>query len=192
MAVTTEEKTKRTETEGGVHHPPERTIVEEHDHPIEAEGGNEPNAGRVIVDAPRNPLSPDSTGTRQKAEEAGQQLKGKAREVGEKARVKGKSKAYGFLGDGKRRAASGLENTAQALYRMGDQFRENNQEGMSRYAERASSQIQSISDYLYDREPDDIIEDVQEAARRRPWIVIGGAFIAGLATARFLKASKRQ
>lgn len=194
MATITEEKTERTEAtpRGGVHNPPERTVAEEREHPTHKGAGSEPDAGRVVVDAPRNALEPDESRSGEKTRETGGRVGEKAREAGETAKVKGKSKAYEFIGNGKHRAANSLESTAQALYRMGDQLRENNQEGMSRYADQASSQIQSISDYLYDHEPDDIMRDVQDAARRQPWITIGGAFIAGLAVARFLKASKRQ
>ncbi len=199
MEIPNEGKTTSAGPRHGANNPPERTVVEEHENPPTAAMGREKeNAGRVNVDAPRNPLEPSGSGAKgdsgakEEMKEKVHNLSEKAREAGKKATAEGKSKAYGLLGDGKQRAASSLGNTAQALYRIGDQFRKNDQDGIGQYAERASSQIQGFSDYLYDRDPDDIVRDVQEAARRRPWIAIGGAFIAGLATARFLKASRRQ
>ncbi len=95
------------------------------------------------------------SGAKEEMKENVHKLSEKALEAGKKATAEGKSKAYGFFGDGKQRVASSLENTAQALHRIGDQFRKNDQDGIGQYAERASSQIQGFSDYLYDRDPGD-------------------------------------
>lgn len=193
MSVSTEGKTGNGGPEHGAAYSKERLVGAEYENPSTSDASAEnQKAGRVIVDAPRNPLEPSDDGPKAKMKESGRKVADKAREAGEKAKTKGRQKAYGLFGEGKQQAASSLENTAQAFYRIGDQFRKNDQEGIGQYAERASAQIQGFSDYLSEREPDAILRDVQDAARRRPWIAIGGAFIAGLATARFLKASKRQ
>jgi hypothetical protein len=58
-------------------------------------------------------------------------------------------------------------------------------------AERAADGLERMSNYLRDKEPADLMDDLERFARRRPEVVFGGLFVAGLAAARFLKASRR-
>jgi gas vesicle protein len=58
--------------------------------------------------------------------------------------------------------------------------------------ERIAGQLDRLSGYLRNTEPAALLEDVEDFARRRPEVVLGTMFVAGLAAARFLKASKRR
>ena len=62
---------------------------------------------------------------------------------------------------------------------------------LAKPAERAAEGLERLSSYLRDKEPADLMDDLERFARRRPEVVFGGLFIAGLAAARFLKASRR-
>lgn len=66
------------------------------------------------------------------------------------------------------------------------------QEGYSALADRATelaSRFDRVSRYLQERKPAEIYRDAEQFTRRRPEIVFGIMFAAGLLTARFLKAS---
>jgi len=66
------------------------------------------------------------------------------------------------------------------------------QDGHSALADRATelaSRIDNLSRYLQERKPAEIYRDAEQFTRRRPEIVFGITFAAGLLTARFLKAS---
>ena len=62
---------------------------------------------------------------------------------------------------------------------------------LARPAERAAEGLERLSSYLQNHEPADLMDDLERFARRRPEVVFGGLFVAGLAAARFLKASRR-
>ncbi len=178
MDIKTEGQTTGNIPKHGTNHPPERTVVEDHEKRRE-----------IPVEGRRQPAH---EGARERAHEAKAKAGEKLQEAKERAKSEGKFKAAGIMQEGKNQAARGLENAADTLSGIGDQFRERDQEGFGKYADRTSHRIRDFSDYLQEREPDEIVYDLQSAARRQPWITIGGAFIAGMVAARFLKASREQ
>ncbi len=58
--------------------------------------------------------------------------------------------------------------------------------------QRASRQMERAAEYLRNHDAKDFLNDLGDLARRRPEIVFGGLFVAGLASVRFLKASSRE
>jgi hypothetical protein len=60
---------------------------------------------------------------------------------------------------------------------------------VGQYAERAAGQTDRLSEYLHDKEASQLIGDVEDFARSRPSVFLGGAFVLGIAAARFLKSS---
>jgi hypothetical protein len=71
------------------------------------------------------------------------------------------------------------------------QLREQNHDSVSRYIERAAIQLDHAAHYLQTAEPDELVDRVENFARREPALFIGGAFALGLLGARFLKSSRR-
>ena len=117
------------------------------------------------------------------AKEKAQQLAGQAREqAGERLET--------GLHRGKTRAAESLGGVAQSLLQSGQQLRDQNQ-GAGRYVEQAAQRMQQLSDYLQRTDVDDIIDGVENTARRQPALFLGAAFAVGLIGARFLKSSRR-
>ncbi|HSO20072.1 MAG TPA: hypothetical protein VLT88_11465, partial [Desulfosarcina sp.] len=88
--------------------------------------------------------------------------------------------------DQKKKLTEQLTDTARALRQSGDQMPNDSTAGLIRMS---ADTIDRMGDYLRNRSVDDILGDAQAYARRRPWWVVGGAFVAGLAAARFLKSS---
>jgi len=79
---------------------------------------------------------------------------------------------------------------AEALREAGRKLNEGEQGGdFGRYADRAAGQVERLSTYLRDNDLRGFVRDTENFARRRPEVFLGGALLAGLALARFLKAS---
>jgi hypothetical protein len=95
-----------------------------------------------------------------------------------------------LMTDQKNRAAQRLDTLAGALRDVADRLgRDEVGRGVGHYAQRAAAQVDSMSSYLRGAELEAVMRDTGQFARRRPEVFIGGAFLAGLLTARFLKAS---
>ena len=93
----------------------------------------------------------------------------------------------------KETAAVGLKSVADAVRQTGQSLREQEQGGIAQYAaeygERAAEQIERFTDYLRERDVNQLVAEVEDFARRQPALFIGGAFLLGFAGSRFLKSS---
>jgi uncharacterized protein YukE len=90
----------------------------------------------------------------------------------------------------KDRAADGLGSVAQALRQTGDQLREQDQAtGVHQYIASAADQVDRFAEYLRSTNVSQMVNKVEQIARRQPAIFVGGAFVLGLLGARFLKSS---
>jgi hypothetical protein len=87
--------------------------------------------------------------------------------------------------------AQGVHKYAEALRAASERLRD---EGnvLAEPAQKGAEQLERMSSYLREKELNDFLEDLEAFARRKPEVVFGGLFVVGLATARFLKASRRR
>jgi hypothetical protein len=89
----------------------------------------------------------------------------------------------------KNRATDGLGSVARAVRQSAEPLRNNQQNTIAQYVEKAADQIERFSTTLREREVGDLVNDAQRFARRQPALFIAGAFAAGVVGARFLKSS---
>ncbi len=95
------------------------------------------------------------------------------------------------LASGMKGAAGTLGSVAESLRTSGQQLREKDQSGVSRYADRAADKIEELSHFLESADAGDVVARVESFARREPAMFIGGAIAIGFLGARFLKSSRR-
>ena len=88
----------------------------------------------------------------------------------------------------KNRAADGLGGIANAIRNAGNELRTEN-ETIARYVDQASDQLRRFADQIRQKGVADMLDDLNDFARRRPALFIGGAFLVGLGVARFVKSS---
>jgi hypothetical protein len=101
----------------------------------------------------------------------------------------GREKAVGQLATQKERASSELGGVARALRTAGEQLQEHEQGSVARYVNQAAQQTERLSEYLRERDANELVREVEDFARNRPAVFLGGAFAIGIAAARFLKSS---
>jgi len=97
--------------------------------------------------------------------------------------------AKGRISGGKDKAAQSLGSVADALRHTGQHLRLQDEESLPGYIDSAAEKLESVSGYLRDKELSDVVEDIENFARREPALFIGGAFALGLIGGRFLKSS---
>lgn len=88
----------------------------------------------------------------------------------------------------KHRAAERVRSIQAALRQVGDSAGEQDHFVRS-YATRAVQSLDRVANYVEHVEPGEVVRDAQRLARQRPALIVGGAFILGLAAGRFIKAS---
>ena len=61
--------------------------------------------------------------------------------------------------------------------------------GLCELTERAAGQVERASRYVRRSELREMVRDLEELARRRPAVLVGGSFATGMLLARFFKSS---
>ena len=91
---------------------------------------------------------------------------------------------------------AGLTSVADAVRRMGEGLREQQNGPMAQYAARygdtLAGQVERAASYLREHDARQVVTDIESFARRKPMWFIGGAFLLGIAGTRFLKSSSGQ
>ena len=111
-------------------------------------------------------------------------------EAASTARERATEKVQDRLDGQVHRATDSLQSVAQSLRTAGEQLPADN--GMSRYMLQAASQVDNLASFLDNRELTELIDEVEDFARRQPTAFLGGAFALGMIGARFLKSSQRE
>jgi hypothetical protein len=129
-------------------------------------------------------------GVTQQAKEQAKNLANEAKDQTVKVAEQARDHVQQLVGQQKDQAAERLGSLAGALREAGRKLNEGEQGGdFGRYADRAAEQVERLSTYLRDNDLRGFVRDTEGFARRRPEVFLGGALLAGLALARFLKAS---
>jgi hypothetical protein len=136
--------------------------------------------------------------TREQARHVGESARDAAREAGEHVRQAAgdtarrvRDQGVSLAAEQKDRAAEELSHFGKALRCAADTLHEEGDDNIADYAEMAADRIDRATGYLRDSDFGRLVGDAEQATRRRPELVYGGMFIAGLALSRFLKASAR-
>jgi hypothetical protein len=143
--------------------------------------------------------------SQQQNQEAGQaqQVADQAREKVGEAAEQAKETAQSVAGQAQERvrqqvdqrsteAGERVGGTAADIRSVGEELRNQGKEGPAKIADQAADRIERAGSYLRDSDSDRLLNDLEDFGRRRPWAVFAGAAVAGIAAARFLKASSRE
>jgi hypothetical protein len=125
-----------------------------------------------------------NTGSAETAGTAGAEVASSARGLMDSAREGARRR----LDTQKDRAVSGLSSLVETLRESGRQLK-NQDTGMASFTDGAANQLDRLVDGLRRQDLGRMASDLERFARRRPAVFVGGAFLVGLAAARFLKSS---
>ena len=116
--------------------------------------------------------------------EAGQQATQTAGHLAERAAGLGLEQAD----HGRHLAADGIETVARSIRRLSTEIAQD-QPAIASAATSVADQAERTAQFLNETDAREMISKVEDAARRQPLLFLGGAFVLGVATARFLKAA---
>lgn len=125
------------------------------------------------------------------AQEKAQEVAGEAQEKAREAAGKAQQNLRQQIDDRSTQAGEQVNSTAQDLRSVGEELRKQGKGTPAKFADRAAEQTEKVGSYLKERGPDEMLEDVEDFGRQRPWAVMAGGLALGMVAARFLKASSR-
>ena len=146
-----------------------------------------PETSRIIDEA-RSEMEKLKESARKEGSAAVDQIKSAAQSAVRTAQETGQS----FVKNQTESLASRFSEYAQAVQSMSEKLRGEDDNILTGPAEKAAESLNRISDYLREKEPAELLDDLEALARRKPELVFGGLFVIGFAAARFFKASRRQ
>ncbi|MBC7807520.1 MAG: hypothetical protein H7145_15395 [Akkermansiaceae bacterium] len=119
--------------------------------------------------------------------ELAEQAKSKVSELTSQATDKVKEQ----LGGQKDKAAEGLTAITGVIRQSATTLEEKGQTPIADAVTGFAGQIENFTGYLQGKSVDELAEDVTTYAKQNPQLFVGGAFLLGMALARFLKSSSR-
>ena len=126
-----------------------------------------------------------TTQAKEKVQETAQQVQEKTQQV----RGQAGGRLREEIDTRSTQAGEQVTSTADAMRRVGEQLRGEGNEAPARLADQAAERAQRLGGYLTEANADRILSDVENFARRQPWLVGIGGVVLGFLASRFVKAS---
>ena len=156
------------------------------------ESASIPSSGSMetsrVVDEARSKMEHLKESARKEGSAAVDHIKSAAQSAVREAQETGQS----FVKNQKESLAGRFSEYANAVQSMSEKLRGDEDNILAGPAEKAAGSLSRSSDYLREKEPAELLDDLESLARRKPELVFGGLFVVGFAAARFFKASRRQ
>ena len=125
----------------------------------------------------------------ERAREGAGQVAGQAQEKAQEFRTQASGRMREQVDSRSTQAGEQARSLADAMRRTGETLRTEGKEGPAKVTDAAAERAERLGGYLTESDADRILRDVEDFARRQPWLVAAGGFIAGLLGSRLLKAS---
>lgn len=125
------------------------------------------------------------------AQEKAQEVAGEAQEKARDVAGKAQENVRQQVDQRSTEAGEKVTSTAQDLRSVGEELRKQGKDTPAKLADQAAEQTEKVGSYLKEKGPDEMLHDVEDFGRQRPWAVLAGGLALGVVAARFLKASSR-
>jgi hypothetical protein len=130
-----------------------------------------------------------SESTSERVGEQARALSDQARESAQQATGQVRNRVRQEVDSRTTQAGEQLSSKARDVRSVGEQLRKQGQDGPAQLAEGAADQVERIADYMKEADADRLLEDIEDFARGRPWVLAIGGLTLGFIASRLLKAS---
>lgn len=157
----------------------------------ELRGGDNPpapqDAGEPRLEGGAPETAPPATPPTAEAEGNGP-VHEKTDELLEAARRRGR----GVFERQKEAAVEELHSVADVMRDAAHRFEEREDPGVAEYVQKAAGYVDRVSSTLRERNPEELMRDLEEAMRKRPALALGVSSVIGFALGRFLRAGTQR
>lgn len=129
----------------------------------------------------------ETSGVQERAQEVAGEVGHKAQEAAGTAQDKLREQ----LDRRSTEAGETVSGTAEDLRSVGEELRKQGKDTPARLADKAAGQADRLGAYLKEADGNRMLADAEDFGRRQPLAILAGGVVAGIAAARFLKASSR-
>jgi ElaB/YqjD/DUF883 family membrane-anchored ribosome-binding protein len=129
------------------------------------------------------------TDERAQAPSGTEQVKERVQDAAQQAKGQTRKELREQINTRSSKAGEQVSSTAEAMRRTGKQLRSEGNDSAAKVIDGLADRSERLGSYLRQADGDQILRDVEDFARRQPWVFVGGSAIVGFLAARCMKAS---
>jgi ElaB/YqjD/DUF883 family membrane-anchored ribosome-binding protein len=122
------------------------------------------------------------TDERTESQSATEQVRERVQDVAGQAKGQTREQFRNQISQRSTQAGEQVSSAADAMRRTSEQLRTEGKDSVAKIVEELGS-------YLTRADGDQILRDVEDLARKQPWLFVGGSAVVGFLASRFMKAS---
>lgn len=129
------------------------------------------------------------TDERTESQSATEQVKERVQDAAGQAKGQTREQLRNQISQRSTQAGEQVSSAADAMRRASDQLRIEGKDSVAKVVDGIADRGEQLGGYLARAEGDQILRDVEDLARRRPWLFVGGSAVVGFLASRFMRAS---
>jgi hypothetical protein len=129
--------------------------------------------------------------TDERSQSATAQVKERVQDVAEQAKGQTRDQLRTQINTRSSQAGEQVISTAGAMRKTSGQLRTEGKEGIAKVVDGVAGGGERLGNYLTRADGDQILRDIEDIARKQPWLFVGGSAVFGFLASRFMKASSR-
>jgi ElaB/YqjD/DUF883 family membrane-anchored ribosome-binding protein len=130
-----------------------------------------------------------SSVTEDRSQSATEQVMEHVQDAAERAKDQTRTKLRAQIDSRSSQAGEQVSTAAGAMRKASEQLRVEGNERVAKLVDGVADRGQRLGDYLTRADGDQILRDVEDLARKQPWLFVGGSAVVGFLGSRFMKAS---
>ena len=120
---------------------------------------------------------------------ASEQVKERVQDAAEQAKGETRDQLRRQVNARSTQAGEQASSIAEAMRGTTEQLRSEGKDSAAKVIDGVADRSERLGGYLTQADDDRILRDVEDFARRQPWVFVGGSAVLGFLAARFMKAS---
>jgi ElaB/YqjD/DUF883 family membrane-anchored ribosome-binding protein len=127
--------------------------------------------------------------TDERSQSATEQVKERVGDVAAQAKGQTREQLRTQINTRSSQAGEQITSAAGAIRKTSSQLRVEGNESVAKVIDGVADRGQRLGSYLSRADGDQILRDVEDIARKQPWLFVGGSAVVGFLASRFMKAS---
>ena len=129
------------------------------------------------------------TDERAQVASASDQVKERVQDAAEQAKGQTRDQLRSQVNARSTQAGEQATSIAEAMHRTSEQLHSEGKDSAAKVIDGVADRSQRLGGYLTQADDDRILRDVEDFARRQPWVFVSASAALGFLAARFMKAS---
>jgi ElaB/YqjD/DUF883 family membrane-anchored ribosome-binding protein len=117
------------------------------------------------------------------------QVKERVQDVAEQAKSQTREQLRTQIGQRSSQAGEQVSSAAEAMRKTSEHLRGEGKDPVAKVLDGAAERSERLGSYLARADGDQLLRDVEDLARKQPWLFVGGSAVVGFLASRFMKAS---